>query len=441
MLRSLRARLLVVTLVVAGLAVAVTGVIASRSTDREFRSYVERLDDETEFAADELDAVLLEGAPISDTQPLAEDLADEIGGRIVLATDAGTILADSDRDPGSVPPLEGLLGAATWDVDGEGVTLYVLEGDSLGSAGEGFLGSVNRAVLVGALVAGAAAIVLALVLSQRLARPVHELTRAARRVEAGTLDERVDARGRGEIGELARAFNAMAEGLEQSEATRRAMVSDVAHELRTPLANVVGYLEAMRDGVTEPTPEHLGSVHEEAVQLGRLVDDLQELALADAGRLSLHCQRVNLRDLVAVAVAAAGPGAETDGVTLVAEGGDEPLPVSADAERIGQVLRNLLGNAVRHAPSGSTVTVRAGRDGSEVALAVVDRGEGLTPDQQDRVFERFYRVDEARTRGAGGSGLGLAIAKRLVEAHGGTVWVESAPGAGATFGFSLPLAA
>jgi two-component system sensor histidine kinase BaeS len=231
----------------------------------------------------------------------------------------------------------------------------------------------------------------------------------------------------------------MAESLEQSEAVRRQMVSDVAHELRTPLTNLRCRLEAMQDGLAASDATALRALHDETLLLSRLVEDLQLLSLADAGRLPLERQRVDLRELAAAAIAAMAPRAEADGVTLTCAGGP-PAVVDCDAARIGQVFRNLIGNALAHTPRGGSVSVAIESRDGRVWAEVRDSGEGIAPEHLSHVFDRFWRADAARTREKGGAGLGLAIVRQLVQLHGGDVTVESVPGEGATFRVALPAA-
>ena len=260
-------------------------------------------------------------------------------------------------------------------------------------------------------------------------------------MEKGDLTHRVRVQSPDEIGELAHAFNAMADGLTRLERGRRRLVSDVAHELRTPLTNLRGYLEALEDGVVQPTPAIIHALHEEAILLGRLVDDLQELALAESGHLRLVRQPVALAALITQAVQALQPVAADKGVTISTEVAPNLPPTSADPGRIGQVLRNLLDNALRHTPAAGQITVAATLRDTEIVVEVRDTGSGIAPDDLPHIFERFYRADQARARATGGAGLGLAIVRQLVALHGGRVWAASRPGTGTTFTFTLPLQA
>jgi two-component system sensor histidine kinase BaeS len=230
----------------------------------------------------------------------------------------------------------------------------------------------------------------------------------------------------------------MADGLARTEALRRAMVTDVAHELRTPLTNLRGYLEAVRDGVTEPRTEVIESLYEEAMLLSDLVDDLQDLTLSEAGQLTLHREPLDVTSLLCAAAQAVQPRARAQGVELTVRTGADLSRVDADRQRIGQVLRNLVANALTHTSAGGMVRLGAWRSGERVTIEVLDTGSGIPPEHLPNVFERFYRADPSRTRATGGAGIGLAVVKRLVDAHGGCVEVDSAPGRGSRFRFTLP---
>jgi signal transduction histidine kinase len=303
-----------------------------------------------------------------------------------------------------------------------------------------FMDSFNRTVLAGVLLAGLLALGATALLADRLVRPLRSLTRAAGRMAEGDLGQRVAVGSRDEVGRLAAAFNGMAEGLERLERSRRELVHDVAHELRTPLTTLRCQIEAIEDGLVPPDAAVLGSLHQEVALLGRLVDDLQELALATAGRLALDPVTVELASEVERAVRAIGAGgAASLAIEIQVPGG---LRASADPARLQQILRNLLANARRHTPAGGKVRVTArALDDRRVEVAVEDEGPGIPPEHLPHLFDRFYRVDPSRTRTTGGTGLGLAIVKQLVEAHGGRVGADSGPPrpeGGSRFWFTLP---
>ncbi|MFQ5858883.1 MAG: ATP-binding protein [Anaerolineae bacterium] len=441
---SLRFRVLAALILVIVVAVGVVAFFASRATSGEFQRYVER----GGMMRHQRFEMFLVGyynqrRSWSGVQPLVEQIGQITGERVVLADEKGQIVADSANK------LVGQAAGQDWAepvgfIVHRGVPVGAVYVDPLGPADdpqrEAFLAGINRALLLAAGVAGLAAVLLTLVLSRRILKPVETLTAAARRMEKGDLSQRVEVQSNDEIGELARAFNAMADGLTRLEDLRRNLVSDVAHELRTPLSNIQGYLEALQDGVVEPKREVIDSLYEEAMLLTRLVDDLQELALAEAGQLRLKRQPVAPADLVNRAMEAARAQAAAGGITLQVDlPADLPL-VDVDPQRIGQVLGNLLSNALTHTPSGGEITIAAGAVGSEVKLSVSDTGEGISPEHLPYIFERFYRADKSRSRATGGTGLGLAIARQLVEAHGGRISVESQMGRGTAFTFTLPVA-
>lgn len=300
------------------------------------------------------------------------------------------------------------------------------------------IAAINRQVTIAAVAVAVAALGAAVWLSRRFVRPVEELTAAARRLESGDLSQRVQVASKDEIGTLANAFNAMAASIERNNDLRRQMTSDVAHELRTPLNNIAGYLDAIADGVVEPEAEVIASLQEEAGLLVRLVGDLEQLSLADAGKQVLVLERASLADVAGRAVALVAPRAQSRGVSLVTDFKAAP-PVDGDRARLGQVIRNLVENAVTYTPAGGTVTVTIEPAARVVRLTVRDTGPGIPEQHLPFIFERFYRADASRTRATGGAGLGLAIVKQLVSAHGGTVGAGNAPGGGALFTVELPV--
>ncbi|MEU6102263.1 sensor histidine kinase [Streptomyces flaveolus] len=297
---------------------------------------------------------------------------------------------------------------------------------------------------VGPTVAVAAGVALAtvlgaLLLSRAVLRPVRAMTVAARGLGAGDLSRRVPVSGRDEIAQLGGAFNRMADSLQAGEEGQRRLTGDIAHELRTPLANLRGYLEALRDGVVEPTPELLASLHEEALLQQRIVDDLQDLALAEAGALTYHPCEVDLRELLDTSRTAHLAQAETAEVALELAA-PQPVRVTADPDRLRQAVGNLLGNALRATGPGGTVTLALGVRGGRATMEVRDTGTGIPAEDLPHLFDRFWRADPSRGRATGGSGLGLSIARQIVTDHGGTVEVRSEVGAGTVFTVLLPTA-
>lgn len=279
----------------------------------------------------------------------------------------------------------------------------------------------------------AVTLLLCLLLAGSVVRPLRRMAVAAHRAGDGDLTVRVPDRSRDEVGEVARAFNRMADRRQQLEDARRRMVSDVSHELRTPIANVRGWLEAAQDGLAEPDPRLLASLHEETLHLQRLVDDLHDLSLGDAGELRLEPVEIEVAEFLDQVAGAFRGAAEAAGVA-VHPSAEPDAVVVADAVRLRQAVANLVANALRHTPPGGTVSLRGWTGGIEV----VDTGEGIPASDLPHVFERFRRADAARSRSTGGSGLGLAIVRQIAEAHGGTASVESTVGVGTMVRLTLP---
>lgn len=267
---------------------------------------------------------------------------------------------------------------------------------------------------------------------RRTAGPIGGVMDAAQRISEGDLSARARVQGPADVRDLASAFNRMAERLERNEQQRRDLLADVAHELRTPLSVIRARVEGMRDGLYRERGEHLGLIEEETVVMARLLDDLQLLSNAEAGALRLHLEPAEPRELLEAVQTAYGTHADQAGVRFLVET-DPNLPeIEVDRVRIGEVLSNLVSNALRHTPEGGSVVISASRDAVGVAFAVRDTGEGVPPEDLPHVFERFTKAPDSR-----GTGLGLAIAKGLVEAHGGTISAESQPGTGTTIRFVL----
>jgi len=361
----------------------------------------------------------------------------------VLAAPDGRILSASDDEQlGQGLSRRELGWAAPITVDDQIVGYLLLS--PLGHFKAGRLAGMTPALqgfLLTGLLIGLGSLIAGLVISRGMSRPLSSLTEATRAVAAGDLSVRVPTQYPGEMGELAAAFNDMAADLARADELRRNLTADVAHELRTPLSVIRGKLEGVLDGVYPATPEHLEPVLEETELLTRLVEDLRLLALAEAGQLTLEKQPLDVGDLLRDVQVNFGPQAADRGVTLALALPPDLPQVLADRRRLAQVMGNLLTNALRHTPEGGCVTLSATTPGEGmVEVTVADTGTGILSEDLPYVFERFWRGDRSRSRAGGGSGLGLAIARHLVEAHGGTIGVESAPGKGARFWFTLPTA-
>jgi signal transduction histidine kinase len=299
--------------------------------------------------------------------------------------------------------------------------------------------AVGSALMLGVGAATLIAIMVAAIISTRLARPITSLADASREVAGGDYAQRVRV-GSGELGDLAASFNDMAASLDATERRRHELIGDVAHELRTPIASLRGYIEGLDEGVFTPGPDAWRVLGDQASRLARLVDDLSDLWRAEADDTVLVPEDLDGPRLVADAIERHRAAAAARSIELVGEA-DAPVRVRADRARVAQAIDNLVGNAIRYTPEHGSVRVRLEQLGNVAQVSVSDTGPGLTPAQLAQVFERFYRVDPSRSRDVGGSGLGLAIAKALTEAMGGRIWAAS-PGAGrgSTFYLELPVA-
>jgi two-component system sensor histidine kinase BaeS len=309
-----------------------------------------------------------------------------------------------------------------------------------------FRAAMEEAMTLAALAALLAAMIVSLFVSRQIVMPVREMMAASERIAEGQYHERVNVPGDAgwddldELGRLAVSFNQMATQLEQIEATRRELIGNVAHELRTPLANIQGWMEGLIDGVLPAETSTFQQIYREADRLQRLVYDLQELSRVEAGGIELDLRPVPVPSLVDATLARLGHQFEDKGVSLETDVSVDLPPVRADEDRIGQVLLNLVGNALQYTPTGGQVQITAYRRDGEIQISVRDSGIGIPAEHLPFLFTRFYRVDKSRSRVGGGSGIGLTIAKYLVEAHGGRIWAESpGPRQGSTFTFTLPI--
>ena len=469
MLHSLRYRLMVVIVIVAVIAVGTVGLLSSRGAAVAFDHYV------TQDAATSLDRFrpLLLGhyekhGGWNDAQSALDQIGDLTGRQLILFGANGKLLAAAPMDlrqaEARITPDNKLFWRELKDTNGKiearqfelidppHITLSDADGMMIGALymaplplrppagnGGGFIGSVNRSLWLAGLASVVVAAIAAIFLARRIVGPVEALTAAARLMEGGDLSRRVKVDSRDEVGSLAGAFNSMADSLTRAERLRRNMVNDIAHELRTPLTNIRCHLETLQDGMASPTPEMIDSLYEEAILLNGLIDDLQDLALAEAGQLRLEPRPIAVADEVNLAVAGLRRQAHERGLTIDIEIPESLAPVQADPRRLGQSLRNLLRNAITHTPAGGNIRVSARDVEAGVEFMVQDTGHGIDPEHLPYIFERFYRADSSRDRATGGAGLGLAIVKQLILAHGGQIRAESVKGQGTTIYFSLPM--
>lgn len=463
--RSLRVRLLLMFMLVAIIAVGAVAVFASFATGGAFEHYVNRQQSGDHQLISQIITTYNQNP--QKAQALVEQAAQTARLRIIVVNDAGKVIIDSNGQlTGKTPTLSDLVtlehmknvpsssnASGTTNFPPHPKPVRIISTDSQdtvlgqaplemgkGSPEENFLNSVNSSMLQAVIVAGFVALLLTLILSNTILRPIRALTLATSRMEQGDLSQRVKIKTKDEIGGLAHAFNTMAESLERSEQLRRNLMSDVAHELRTPLTNIRGYLEALQDQLVEPDPDVIALLHEEAVLLSRLVTDLQDLTLAEAGQLHLQLAPIALEDIIMLSVNGLALQAKSKQLSLQVDVPPDLPLVEADPQRVGQILRNLLSNAIKHTLPEGKICVSAKTTGQEVEVSVQDTGVGIAAEHLPYLFKRFYRADRSRSRATGGTGLGLAIVEQLVQAHGGHVGVKSEVGKGTCFTFTLPVA-
>ena len=455
-IHSLRAQLLLLFVLIVFVTLGAFAIFSSQLLQNGLQTYLAGQEATDQQLIAQIRATYHQPQDRPRLQVLIEQSANQTNIRTLVIDQSQRILADSarqligqtltiplflalDRVSAEGPPL---LGAEESEAP---VRIVSTDGKVIASGlqpviARHLFSSANRALLLAVLVSGLIAFILALLLSGAILRPVHALTRAAQRLEQGDLSQRVRIQRKDELGGLAHAFDTMAASLENSERQRHQLLSDIAHELRTPLTNIRGYLEALQDGFLEPDGSTFSSIYEEALFLSRLVTDLQDLTLAEAGQLRLYCVPLAVEDVIARAVNALALQAEYKKLSLVVDlAPDLPL-VEADAQRVEQIIRNLLSNAIKYTPAEGSIRVLARTVGDTMEVCVQDSGPGIAAKHLPFLFQHFYRADTSRTRETGGSGLGLAIVEQLVHAHGGRVQVTSTPGQGTRFFFTLPIA-
>lgn len=361
----------------------------------------------------------------------------------VVTDPMGTVvLSPVDTEVGTQLSESILSQSIALEVDGELVGYLVPDGgivDLPDDFDELLIERVNNASLLAAGISGGIAIVLALILSSLILRPVHGLTKAANQMAEGDLSQRVKVHGGSELASLGKSFNKMAESLENAEDRRQSMTADIAHELRNPLAIQRAHLEALQDGVYPLTLENLDLIGAQNQQLTRLVNDLRTLALVDAGELSLNMRNVDLNAICTDLAARFQPQADAKRVAIESLCPVGMMTALGDRERLQQILDNLMQNALRYTPEGGVIEISLQRQGHAAIFAVHNNGPSIPRDVLEHLFERFYRGDKARDRASGGTGLGLAIARKLAEAHSGSLIGENHPAGGVVFKLVLPL--
>jgi len=315
----------------------------------------------------------------------------------------------------------------------------IIGSDTLARAEMLYRNAVWRSIWISMALALALALMTSFTFAKVLASPLQQLTLASRRIAGGDFTPISVNDDAVELHELASQFNQMASALKDAEQRRAALIGDVAHELRTPLTSIQGYAEGILDGVVAPDAKNISIIRDEAHRMHRLVDDLQSLSRADAGTLTLYPAPTDLHEIVQRAISVLDGAIKERSLTLELVYEHESEPIYCDADRINQVLLNLLTNAIRVSVHGGRIIISTGHDASTVWCTVQDFGEGIDAQHLPHIFERFYRVDPSRTRATGGAGVGLTIARAIIVAHGGAITATSSgPATGATFRFSIP---
>lgn len=414
MFRSLSFKLVGAFVILMLLTLGVVLRVVVNVVEREMGQYTAA---RTEFARTLIPTI--PAAPTLPAMPMVPDMQEDSRTRIIIPRDRFT------------PVLPRDFGPAIGEV--------VIEAAEGGGTGRQFLADVERAAQVGILVAGIAAITLGTIAFRQFTRPLAKLRTAVQSLADGDLSVRIPVRSKDEVGKVSAAFNHMASRLEHQEGLRQRMVADVAHELRTPLSVMKGNIEAMIDGLLEPTTAELSELHDEVQRLTRLIEDLRLLSSADAGQLELARESMDARKLISRVTGLMAPLAEASSIQLKAHLPQAPIMVHGDVDRLQQALTNLVDNGIRHTPPGGQVSVAVSRSDQAAFISVSDNGSGIGAEDLPHVFERFWRGDRSRSRNSGGSGLGLSIVKQIAELHGGTVQAVSLDSGGSQFSISLPV--
>ncbi len=438
MFRSLRWKLLVGIIIVVTLAIGTLGWVVNRTTRTEFDRYISQ-DKALKYQrlALTLSSYYEETGSWTGVQKLIDKLKKTYNSEIVIANDKGAIITGTSESlPGEGSKDLGLKIATLGEAENPAGFLY-LKDRSRSTIEEIFLSSVNRAIILSVVISLITSISLILYYSKKTLAPIHRLTLAAEKIKEGELDQEVPVNTQDEVGKLVTAFNSMAEELRKQERLRKNMVSDVAHELRSPLTKSHGYLKALKEGTMEPDKDIIDSLYRNSELLKKLVDDLHDLARAEAGQLDLEKEPILIDDLIHATLESIQYRLEKSEVNIEVNFSEEVM-VNVDPKRVQQVLRNLIDNAITYSDEGGKIEIDRRVSQDQVQLKVIDNGEGIPEEDIPYVFDRFYRVDSSRSRETGGTGLGLTIAKEIVEAHGGKIEAESTKGEGTSITVHLP---
>ena len=437
---SVHFRLTLILIVVLAFALAAVGICISAAVDEEVVDFRQGLERARVMRLGQVLDELVESGNLEDIQSTVE-AASVLGGWQILFADGEGRVIDISDERSRLTPIEGFT------ILSEGRNIGVIQHADSGSADtiiepqwSQISSEVNQWLIWIGLAVGCVGVLLMSLLFRRTLRPVRALTSAARSLGEGDLSQRVPEGDQSELGLLSNTFNTMVEGLEKAERQRRNLMADVAHELRTPIFNIQGYLEAIKDGTFKPDTDTIEIVHQQVGQLAKLVEDVKLLALAESRALHLDIQPHSVVEVLERCMESFQPQAELKGLSLEITVAPDVPATPMDRTRIAQVVGNLLQNAIFHTPSGGEVTISARKVASDrISIVVTDTGPGIPEESLPFLFDRFYRVDPARDKATGGSGLGLAIAKELVESHSGVIYAESKLGKGSRFVFELPL--
>jgi signal transduction histidine kinase len=468
--RSITWKLIAAFIIVVIVSVGLTALLVSINTANEFQRYVSNCDNAyTELVHQNLGKYYIQNDGWNNVQSYLQSQLKTKNQRLVLVDTGGRIIADTDNiEIGKKISETGLESPESITNSGRVVGDLYMSGCGSRAYGQAmkvdmtcqdvpvltndeqtFLSKINLYLWVAGIVAVVVALLLGLLLTKQITLPVRALTKGAQRVAGGDLKYQVKTDSKDELGELAVSFNQMAASLDKLEQSRKRLTADIAHELRTPLTVIEGTVDGMMDGVFKPDKEHLSWIKEQTALLTRLINDLRDLSLAESGQLKLNLDNIDVRDIVSRKISHVSVLTKKKNIGLKLYADDELPLIKADAERIEQVITNLLSNAIRHTPAGGTITVtiqKAEKDKTDKAsrdflqVSVNDTGEGISPEHLPFVFNRFYRVESSRYRESNETGLGLAIVKQMIEAHGGKVWIESTAGVGSTIFLLLPVA-
>jgi two-component system, OmpR family, sensor histidine kinase BaeS len=366
----------------------------------------------------------------------------ERGEGLIILDASGNILDHNNQGRSFLRTLEKNRDKGIPIIVSKKVVGTVISASTLGilnTAQSAFLTSVNRQMILAAIIAGVFVYLFALAQTQTIIKPVKQLANAARRIAGGDFTQRIGVTSADELGEMAESFNTMAMQLENQQMLRRRATADIAHELRTPLTVLQIDLESIQDGISLPTPENIAKLETEVLHLGRLVENLRMLSLAESGELQMDMDPIQLNEILINSVERLRLKADQKGIQLTVDTPEEKISLRGSEQHISQIFLNLLSNALSYTEEGGKVVVKLARQDDQALVSVQDTGAGIPADEIPYIFERLYRAAPSQNRDKDGSGLGLSITRSLVELHGGRIWVESEPGQGSTFTLSLPV--